>query len=1348
MAIGDLSVELSLDTSTAVKSYNKFKQTIENKNDVKVNVQMNTGDADKRLEEISNLLSEINTTIKPKVQPNVQTTQLQNFKTLWDSIKDKQVKISAVGEGIESLGKSMSNIFSFDSNTRIGKFMSFFTKGIGYSAIYRTVSSMQTSFTDAISEGINRYDTINVSKRTLNVLLGQAENATDQINSMIDTVDKNIEGLPTTLNQALQHITTFTAINNDLTKSTKLFNAMNDAVLTFGGSSDMVDNVVTQYSQIMGTKMDARTFLSMQSSGLTPVLTAVAKKFNMSLSEFKNNFTGTSPTISLDQFEEALIELDEQGGYGLEKLSDMAKASVATISNAISLLKTRLTKAFASITEAVDNMVQKFTGKTVYEIILGWSDAILTVGNKASEWINNNQDKIADFFNKVKGYFQDLKEEVSKFDIKSFFQGVADLKPIVDGVIDIIEFGYKNIKKIASLLGGGDSSRGLGRFVASWILLAKAFTYTGKIIKVTSPLLAVLATMDKFKFDGIGKLAKYTKALKNPLETLAGGTDATTVAQKFDMDAFKNMGAKHLDKIANIAEIALVGGVVLEWATVLKKVDKALDGVNGADLALKLGGIATAIGSFELLFNATQVLATGLSKVEGLTNPLTAKDKFIALAEMIVEGGIIFEFAYALGEFNKRVPSFTSSDIGGKLATLGVAITELSALATALGAVTLTPLGFSTLIGLGEMFVEGGALYVFATSLAKFNKVNMTKSVTQIGLLKQVLTSLGDLTIKDTNVNTTTLKSISEAMPYLAKIGKYIGSLNKLEEVNGTAVKSKIEAIKSVLNDVKWDKLALADPVDLQNVEATSKALGKLVKIPEKLNSFIATMGAVDTDSLTSENNLFDRLSLVIDELNNNTIMTRLNEMGKNVENVSNASTAITTLGTIVDALKEFSAKIADMSVETITKGITDLTSVLSEMVDANVSNKLSFFIKELGKTAKSYTNASTAVTALQSISNIFNELQNVTLDPSKIQELITNIQTAIQSMNALVNKDVIEKINEGDLSEKINEVNAYIETYKTVITALQALQSMTVDTGAIQNLNNSINTALQAMQIVNTSEITDNTANAQAFIERYKAIIEQLKAIGESQETISALGTTLANSMITGFTTADFQPIYDKVVEIANQIGSESNQSLFRSVGNKLGKALSSGLKSGTSASGVINKLTSSLTSEETLTSVANSGKTIGQTIMDNIKNQIKTVTVKTKTEESSSKNNKKSGSSSTGGLVYRAYGGAIGGVDWKRKGTDTVPTMLTPGEFVIRRNAVKKYGMNFFDRLNSMDIQGALGMLRSGSNVSNIGAKTYNVVNNKTINNYDNRSVSIKGSDRGNSERLKAGRFMRALA
>ena len=49
------------------------------------------------------------------------------------------------------------------------------------------------------------------------------------------------------------------------------------------------------------------------------------------------------------------------------------------------------------------------------------------------------------------------------------------------------------------------------------------------------------------------------------------------------------------------------------------------------------------------------------------------------------------------------------------------------------------------------------------------------------------------------------------------------------------------------------------------------------------------------------------------------------------------------------------------------------------------------------------------------------------------------------------------------------------------------------------------------------------------------------------------------------------------------------------------------------------------------------------------------------------------------TGGLIPKLF--AEGGFS---KGTDTVPAMLTPGEFVIKKAAVDKYGMNMLSALN----------------------------------------------------------------
>ena len=65
-------------------------------------------------------------------------------------------------------------------------------------------------------------------------------------------------------------------------------------------------------------------------------------------------------------------------------------------------------------------------------------------------------------------------------------------------------------------------------------------------------------------------------------------------------------------------------------------------------------------------------------------------------------------------------------------------------------------------------------------------------------------------------------------------------------------------------------------------------------------------------------------------------------------------------------------------------------------------------------------------------------------------------------------------------------------------------------------------------------------------------------------------------------------------------------------------------------------------------------------------------------------------------GGPIYRAKGGSV----FKRKGTDTIPAMLTPGEYVQKRDAVQYFGVDFMQKLNHKDLIGALKTLGSAAN------------------------------------------------
>lgn len=94
-------------------------------------------------------------------------------------------------------------------------------------------------------------------------------------------------------------------------------------------------------------------------------------------------------------------------------------------------------------------------------------------------------------------------------------------------------------------------------------------------------------------------------------------------------------------------------------------------------------------------------------------------------------------------------------------------------------------------------------------------------------------------------------------------------------------------------------------------------------------------------------------------------------------------------------------------------------------------------------------------------------------------------------------------------------------------------------------------------------------------------------------------------------------------------------------------------------------------------------------------------------------------------GGIIpeYHSDGNVIG-VDWTPRGTDTVPTMLTPGEYVLRRKAVESLGLNFLNNLNKYGNKALQS--NSGQTIIN---NVYNTNNAKISQNIDNKSQYLNG-------------------
>lgn len=109
-----------------------------------------------------------------------------------------------------------------------------------------------------------------------------------------------------------------------------------------------------------------------------------------------------------------------------------------------------------------------------------------------------------------------------------------------------------------------------------------------------------------------------------------------------------------------------------------------------------------------------------------------------------------------------------------------------------------------------------------------------------------------------------------------------------------------------------------------------------------------------------------------------------------------------------------------------------------------------------------------------------------------------------------------------------------------------------------------------------------------------------------------------------------------------------------------------------------------------------------------------------------------------SYGGLIYAANGTFI------PIGTDTVPAMLTPGEYVQRKAAVDAFGRDFMDKVNALNIKGAIHSLFH--RYPSLAGMTYVANDSRSYDNHAAVHMTINNASQHYTQRI-ADRWVRAL-
>ena len=249
-----------------------------------------------------------------------------------------------------------SNLEQATKNTKsaLGTLVKSFTVG---NLASQAVSKGISLISDNLDGAISRFDTMTNFPKVMKTLGYESEDAQKAVNKLSD----GLLGLPTALDDSITYVQRFTAKNGDLDKSADIFLAINDAILAGGANAQTQAQAIEQFTQSFSKGkpdlMEWRTLLTAMPGQLNQIATSMGYASTDELYEaFKDN------KISMDDFTDAVIKLDSEGGDGIASFKEQAKNATGGIGTAIKNLKTRTVRAITEVIDKINDSLSSVGG--------------------------------------------------------------------------------------------------------------------------------------------------------------------------------------------------------------------------------------------------------------------------------------------------------------------------------------------------------------------------------------------------------------------------------------------------------------------------------------------------------------------------------------------------------------------------------------------------------------------------------------------------------------------------------------------------------------------------------------------------------------------------------------------------------------------------------------------------------------------------------------------------------------------------------------------------------------------------------------------------------------------------
>ena len=860
------------------------------------------------------------------------------------------------------------------------------------------------------------------------------------------------------------------------------------------------------------------------------------------------------------------------------------------------------------------------------------------------------------------------------------------------------------MNEIARYLGYADNSKFLQDLYGNKIpnkkflkALTKVGTETGKI--------AQMATISKMTFSGL----------------------ASNIKNAFSRGGFKLLDA--LDSIiAKNSKYKNTVDMFVDWK-------KGIDGLFDSAVKWMNANPDKIMGFFEKVRSFDWMgLAAGfgdgvkwLIEWTGRLSDIFAGGDASKLGRMMVKWNIIGRAISVFGGFTKGLAPFLGGIsvipkilVGGKLAKLVKALSSigkakgavkgaktLGEVGTAVSGAALTWQGVaSKALSIAAIPAMAGSMYLAAKALQEFDKVNLSPGlIGKIGVgmgaiaaflaeaagIGVLLASnpIGWLTTASAALGGVSMAGLAGVM---YSVGKGLNSIANAKLPSAKKVKSTVNKMKEVL-------IALAD-------------VGK--DLPPQVRG--------NAKNALGLGNVFDALIKVGEDL------PKIAKLEITKKQIKAASKSIRAMKPAIDSIKDAVAEIFGDEIVS--------TKQIGGQRDRRVTSR-----------KRNTFDQSSLTDAVEAVSNMMQLL-------SSVQTMVDQFRTFKKSFKKLEKLGDVSEIgqNISDMMEQVNNIafkfSASKSNYKDIDQAPENMQNLVAALGEIPKVISKIQSISKAMEGGKNGEGVDIGKTLDSVFLPLNQRLGQIQTLTPKVEALSVLAVSLRTALdnlskassieidLTAFSTTISTTVSEiqKGVQSVRDAMLPNPETLTKRMNIKFKKKISG-------QNAVVSAVRSAIAAIKT--AIANLPSDIYKAVHVHISRS-------TDVSEKNGSGGGGGGSFHTGGFVNgkgRPVYLAKGGVLMYPKGTDTVPAMLTPGEYVQNRKAVDYFGVKFMQKLNNLDLEGALRSVSVRASRS-LSQPMRSVVNNNITNKTNNARVNQTiYTNNQNYTFRRANRFVGAL-